>query len=269
VPEKLALHERAHQRAAIDRHEMTAGRAVEQLSCGNFLAGSTLSLDQDRSAAGAQLFQLTPDLHNTMRASEKSHNGEVVPKREKKFSGNLPPPGGVTGLSLYGRAQLDEAPRSRIQPHAKACGKFTPAGAAAPSVSAAFGRRFPPSQHAPEWRISLTEYLSCRPVLRRHALLQAVGIPAILKCPHLHRELRRRRASPVTKEPSIPTGPKPGPISSNHLRRRMGKVDDTAAHERSPVDNPHIDCLAVVQIAHPHHGLERQLRCAATRVSMS
>ena len=70
VSEEFAFHQRADQRAAIDGNEVAAGRAVVEFPRRDFFAGSAFALDQDRSAAGAESFELAAKLNDALRAPQ-------------------------------------------------------------------------------------------------------------------------------------------------------------------------------------------------------
>jgi hypothetical protein len=66
VAEKLAFHERADKRAAIDGDKLSARSAVIEFAGGDFLARTAFTLYEHRSAAAAEFFKLTADLYDAL-----------------------------------------------------------------------------------------------------------------------------------------------------------------------------------------------------------
>src|SRR5665213_231728 len=92
VAEQFAFHQRAHQRTAIDRHELASGICVVKRSRGHFLPRAAVALNQHRRAAECNSSELFPDLHDSGRTAyetsgqlfaDKLHLGEVVPRMRK------------------------------------------------------------------------------------------------------------------------------------------------------------------------------------------
>ena len=83
VSEEFAFHERADERAAVNRDKVTAGCSVEQFTGGDLLAGAAFALEEDGGAAGPEPLQLAADLGDTLRMPEKCHYLDVVPFRER------------------------------------------------------------------------------------------------------------------------------------------------------------------------------------------
>jgi hypothetical protein len=53
---------------------MAAGRGVEQFASRDLFAGAALALNQDGSAAYAELFELASYLQNSLGTAEKCHS---------------------------------------------------------------------------------------------------------------------------------------------------------------------------------------------------